>query len=462
MHIRIPRNAEKILNRLEAAGHEAYVVGGCVRDAILGRVPGDWDITTSATPMEIKQVFRATIDTGIQHGTVTVLMEGEPFEVTTYRIDGEYEDGRHPKAVAFTASLQEDLRRRDFTINAMAYHPDRGVVDLYGGIQDLENRTIRCVGNAEERFGEDALRILRALRFASQLDFEIEEETRAAIGKLAGTLAKISAERIQKELTLLLQGRSCGRIRDAWTSGVTRVVLPEMDAMMEVPQNNPHHSFPVGEHCVRSMELVQLPEKGLGQACEGQFDPAQDKKVMAVLKWTMLLHDVGKPATKTTDEAGIDHFYGHGEISAQMTKKVMQRLKFDNYTSDTVVKLVKYHDYPFELTEKAMRRAINKLGAEVPLLFSVKEADIRAQHPETTSEKLEHLAAAKALYQQVLEAGSATSIKDLAVTGRDLMELGIPQGKEIGAVLNALLDQVLEEPSRNSRQWLLDWVLENR
>lgn len=452
MQIRIPRNAEKILNRLEAAGHEAYVVGGCVRDAIIGRVPGDWDITTSAKPLEIKQVFRSTIDTGIQHGTVTVLMEGEPFEVTTYRIDGEYEDGRHPKEVAFTASLQEDLRRRDFTINAMAYHPARGVVDLYGGIQDLENRTIRCVGCAEERFGEDALRILRALRFASQLDFEIEPETRAAIGKLAGTLSKISAERIQKELTLLLQGRSCGRIRDAWTSGVTAVVLPEIDAMMEEAQNNPHHSFTVGEHCVRSMEIVQLPEGA---------DP-QDKKNLAVLKWTMLLHDTGKPATRSKDEAGIDHFYGHGEISAQIAKRVMQRLKFDNYTSDTVVKLVKYHDYPFELTEKAMRRAINKLGAEVPLLFQVKEADIRAQHPDTTPEKLQHLAAARELYRQVIEAGSATSIKDLAVTGRDLMEMGIPQGKQIGAVLAALLDQVLEEPSRNERQWLLDWVQKNR
>ena len=457
MHIRIPRNAEKILNRLEAAGHEAYVVGGCVRDAIIGRVPGDWDITTSATPMEIKQVFRATIDTGIQHGTVTVLMEGEPYEVTTYRIDGEYEDGRHPKEVAFTASLQEDLRRRDFTINAMAYHPDRGVVDLYGGIEDLKNRTIRCVGNAEERFGEDALRILRALRFASQLDFEIESETRAAITKLAGTLSKISAERIQKELTLLLQGRSCGRIRDAWTSGVTAVVLPELDAMMEVEQNNPHHSFTVGEHCVRSMELVKLPEAN-GQ----EQDPQLEKKVLAVLKWTMLLHDTGKPATKTTDEAGIDHFYGHGEISAKIAKKVMQRLKFDNYTSDTVVKLVKYHDYPFELTEKAMRRAINKIGGEVPLLFQVKEADICAQHPETTSDKLEHLNAARALYQQVIEAGSATSIKDLAITGRDLMDLGIPQGKEIGAVLNALLDMVLEEPSCNNREWLLNWVREHR
>lgn len=444
MQIQIPRNAEKILKMLGAAGYEAYVVGGCVRDAILGRVPGDWDITTSAKPEEIKRVFRATVDTGIQHGTVTVLMEGEPFEVTTYRIDGEYEDGRHPKEVAFTASLEEDLRRRDFTINAMAYHPDKGLVDLYGGIEDLQNRTIRCVGCAEERFGEDALRILRALRFASQLGFDIEEETQAAIRKLAGNLARISAERIQKELTLLLMGKDSGRIRDAYRCGVTTVVLPELDAMMDVVQNHPCHCYTVGEHSIRAMELVEQENRS--------------KKEQAVLKWTMLLHDVGKPQVKTTDEQGVDHFYGHAAVSEEMARKILHRLKFDNYTCDTVIKLIRYHDYPFELTEKAMRRAIHRLGEELPLLLQVQKADSLAQNPSVHEERLERLDRIWELYQQVLASGSATSIKDLTVTGRDLMELGVPQGKRIGELLNDLLEQVLEQPERNEREWLLAYV----
>jgi len=463
MQIQIPRNAEKILNMLGAAGYEAYVVGGCVRDAILGRVPGDWDITTSAKPEEIKRVFRATVDTGIQHGTVTVLMEGEPFEVTTYRIDGEYEDGRHPKEVAFTASLEEDLRRRDFTINAMAYHPDKGLVDLYGGIEDLQNRTIRCVGCAEERFGEDALRILRALRFSSQLDFDIEEETRAAIRKLAGSLAKISAERIQKELTLLLSGKKCGRIRDAYRCGVSAVVLPELDAMMDVVQNHPCHCYTVGEHSIRSMELVELPMSRMEWYQEGSDQQEQEKrckKDLAVLKWTMLLHDVGKPQVKTTDEQGVDHFYGHAAVSEELARKILHRLKFDNYTCDTVIKLIRYHDYPFELTEKAMRRAIHRLGEELPLLLQVQKADSLAQDPSVHEERLERLDRIWELYRQVKEAGSATSIKDLAVTGRDLMELGVPQGKRIGELLSELLEQVLEQPEHNEREWLLAYVRE--
>lgn len=453
MEIAIPQKAEVVLKGLEAKGFEAYVVGGCVRDAILGRVPGDWDITTSARPEEIKAAFRVTIDTGIQHGTVTVLIDKEPFEVTTYRIDGEYEDGRHPNNVSFTSSLREDLRRRDFTINAMAYHPEKGLVDLYGGMQDLDERRIRCVGVPEERFGEDALRILRALRFASQLNFEIEELTLNAIRKLAGTLSQISAERIQKELTLLLCGVSCGKLRDAYENDVTAVILPELDAMMEVKQNNPHHSYTVGEHCIRAMEYVnadtELPEK-------------EFKKQQAILKWAALLHDVGKPQVRATDEKGVDHFYGHAAVSTEMASKILHRLKFDNETCDTVKRLIQFHDYPFELTEKAMRRAINKIGAELlPLLFRVREADIAAQNPELAEEKLEHLRKVKELYKLVMEKGSATTIRQLAVTGRDLIGIGIPQGKQLGAMLAELLEQVLEEPERNEREWLLQYAKEH-
>lgn len=475
MQITIPKPAEAVLRRLEEQGFEAYVVGGCVRDAMLGRMPEDWDITTSATPEEIKKSFHSTVDTGIQHGTVTVLIGGEPFEVTTYRLDGEYEDGRHPKKVAFTASLAEDLRRRDFTINAMAYHPERGLVDLYGGLTDLREKRIRCVGCAEERFGEDALRILRALRFASQLDFEIEEQTRQAIRKLAGTLGKISAERIQKELTLLLLGKGCCKIREAWEDGVTAVVLPELNAMMKTPQNNPHHCFCVGEHCIHSMETVRLPEDSHYQAKEalitenGEQNRIESREQMEkwqkqdriVLKWAMLLHDVGKTRTRTSDEHGIDHFYAHAEVGAKMAWDILHRLKFDNYTCETVTKLVRYHDDAFRLTEQGMRRTIHRVGEDLlPLLFQVNEADIAAQNPELAAGKYKDLEAARELYQRVLAAGDALTIKDLAVTGYDLMELGVPQGRQIGRILSELLEQVLEEPERNEREWLLSYARE--
>ena len=457
MQITIPKNAEVVLLCLEEQGFEAYVVGGCVRDAILGRTPGDWDITTSAKPEEIKGSFRTTIDTGIQHGTVTVLIGGEPFEVTTYRLDGEYEDGRHPKEVAFTASLAEDLRRRDFTINAMAYHPERGLVDLYDGLTDLKEKRIRCVGCAEERFGEDALRILRALRFASQLDFEIEEHTRQAIRKLAKTLEKISAERIQKELTLLLLGKSCTRIREAWEDGVTAVVLPELNAMMKTPQNNPHHCFSVGEHCIHAMEKVRLPE----YPHSGELVPKRQKQDAIVLKWAMLLHDVGKTRTRVSDEHGVDHFYGHAEVGAEMAWELLHRLRFDNYTCEMVTKLIRFHDDAFRLTEHGMRRMMHRVGEDlVPLLFQVNEADIAAQNPELSEGKYQTLKSARELYQRVLEAGDALTIKDLAVKGYDLMELGIPQGKQLGHILTALLEQVLEEPSRNEREWLLSYARE--
>ena len=275
MILEIPKNAETILHILEKAGYEAYVVGGCVRDSILGRSPDDWDITTSAKPEQVKALFHRTVDTGLQHGTVTVLMEKEGYEVTTYRVDGEYEDGRHPKEVTFTASLKEDLKRRDFTINAMAYNPSSGLVDLFGGLEDIERRIIRCVGNPLERFTEDALRIMRAVRFSAQLGFAIEEETRKALKVLAPNLKHVSAERIQVELVKLLMSPHPDYLRVAYEAGITAEFLPEFDACMTTSQNTPHHCYTVGEHILHSLCHVRA-----------------DK----VLRITMLLHDIGKIA----------------------------------------------------------------------------------------------------------------------------------------------------------------------
>lgn len=300
MKIFLPEKVNFIINKLKENGYEAYAVGGCVRDSVLGRVPDDWDITTSATPNETKALFKRTFDTGIEHGTITVLVDKEAFEVTTYRVDGEYEDSRHPKEVVFTRSLKEDLLRRDFTINAMAYNEEEGLVDIFGGIEDLERKVIRCVGDARERFGEDALRILRAVRFAAQLGFRIEEETMEGIRKLAPTLANISAERIQVELVKMLVSPNPGLLALSYELGITKVILPEFDDMMRTGQETPHHMYSVGMHTLKAVEQVRA-----------------DK----VLRLTMLLHDVAKPQMKTVDTDGVAHFKRHDVKGAEVAKK---------------------------------------------------------------------------------------------------------------------------------------------
>lgn len=434
--IQIPEKVNRIISTLAAAGHEAYAVGGCVRDAILGREPADWDITTSADPMEVKALFPRTIDTGIQHGTVTVMLGKEGFEVTTYRVDGEYEDCRHPKEVQFTKSLLEDLKRRDFTINAMAYNESEGLVDEFDGIGDLNRGVIRCVGDAEERFQEDALRMLRAVRFSAQLGFALEEQTRDAIRKLCGNLRKVSAERIQAELTKLLVSSHPERILDVWETGMTRIVLPEFDDCMDCAQNTPHHIYSVGEHTVRALQEIE-PDK--------------------VLRLTMLLHDFGKPAAKTTDDAGVDHFKGHPAISAKMAEEVLRRLKFDNDTISQVKKLVFYHDLRPALTASSVRRAANQIGAELfPMYLKVRRADTLAQNPDTQPQKLADIQEVERIYQKILEDQDCFTLKQLAVTGRDLIEAGIPAGPGLGAVLDHLLEAVIEAPEKNDKNWLLE------
>ena len=437
--IRIPAGAEQILHRLEEKGFEAYVVGGCVRDSLLGREPHDWDITTSATPQQVKQIFPRTVDTGLKHGTVTVLLDREPYEVTTYRIDGDYLDGRHPSGVTFTRNLREDLQRRDFTINAMAYSDSRGLQDCFGGLEDLEKGMIRAVGDPMKRFGEDALRIMRAVRFAAQLGYAVEDETRRAMKTLAPTLSRVSAERIAAELEKLLVSPHPEMIRMAWECGITAVVLPEFDRCMETEQNNPHHCYSVGEHTIHSL-----------------LQARQDR----ILRLTMLLHDFGKPACKTTDDKGIDHFYGHPEKSAALANQILRRLKYDNDTRKAVVRLVRSHDRKVRLTKPGVRKAVMEIGEDLfPLFLEVKDADLYAQSLYQRQEKVEEMAEIRRLYAQILEAGDCLSLRDLAVSGDDLIAAGMQPGKELGRVLQDMLRDVVDVPAHNDRDYLLQRYL---
>lgn len=435
MQIILPQQVTDIITALEKAGFEAYAVGGCVRDSLLGRVPDDWDITTNAKPHEVKKLFRRTIDTGIKHGTVTVMMGKAGYEVTTYRIDGEYEDGRHPKSVAFTGCLRDDLCRRDFTINAMAYRPQDGLVDCFGGMEDLKEGRVRCVGDAAERFTEDALRMMRAVRFSAQLSFSIEEKTCKAIRALARNLEKVSAERIQAEFVKLLCSPNPDALRLLYETGLSAVFFPEFDECMRTEQNHPHHCYTVGEHILHGVKAVRADR---------------------VLRLAMCFHDIGKPRAKETDENGIDHFHGHAAIGEEMTKQIMRRLKFDTDTIGKVSGLVRNHDRKIEPDKRGVRRAMAAVGAELfPELFDIKEADIAAQSAYQREEKQNRLACLRAVYGEIIRDRECVCLKDLAVTGRDLIALGIPAGPGLGAVLKELLETVVEDPAYNKKETLL-------
>ena len=438
MKIQLPEKVNTIIQTLQEHGYEAYAVGGCVRDSLLGREPGDWDITTSASPDETKKLFARTVDTGIEHGTVTVLLGKEGFEVTTYRIDGKYEDSRHPTEVIFTRNLREDLLRRDFTINAMAYNDTEGIVDIFGGMDDLKRKIIRCVGNARERFGEDALRIMRGVRFAAQLGFSLEKETKEAMAELAPTLEKISAERIQTELVKLLVSDSPELIREAYHLGITAVILPEFDEMMRTGQETKYHRYDVGEHTVQAVCNVP-PDK--------------------VLRLTMLLHDVAKPEMKTVDADGTAHFKGHDIRGEQKAKEILRRIKFDNDTIHKVTKLVRWHDYRMPAEKKNVRKAMSKISAELfPMYLLVKRADILAHSMYRREEELENLSGLQKCYEEIVADHECVSLKQLAVTGTDLIGIGMKPGKQIGEVLNELLRIVLEYPEFNNKEHLLRFV----
>ncbi|MCC8050252.1 MAG: HD domain-containing protein [Clostridiales bacterium] len=434
--IEIPPKAGRILRILHENGYEAYVVGGCVRDSLLGRRPEDWDITTSASPAQVKRLFAHTVDTGIQHGTVTVLEEHEGFEVTTYRIDGDYEDGRHPKQVTFTASLTEDLKRRDFTINAMAYSPETGLVDEFGGMKDLKERMIRCVGSPQERFGEDALRMLRAVRFAAQLGFELADGVKGAIHEMAGNLRLVSAERIQTELVKLIVSPRPHWLRLAYECGITAVVLPEFDRIMLQRQNNPHHAYSTGEHTLVAMQNI----------------PA-DK----VLRLTMLFHDMGKPEVFETDEAGIDHFHGHAAHSEVIAREILHRLKFDNETTRQVCALVRCHSRYPKLSAHDVRLNAYEIGGQelFDRFLLVKRADILAQHPDVIGQKLDYLKEVEHIWQDVKAHKDCLSLGELAISGNDLIADGKKPGPELGKLLQTLLMEVLQYPERNTKEYLL-------
>ena len=435
-YIEIPEKAEWILKVLQENGHEAYIVGGCVRDSIMGRTPEDWDVTTSASPQQVKALFPKTIDTGIEHGTVTVMIEKEGFEVTTYRIDGAYEDNRHPKDVVFTSSLLEDLKRRDFTINAMAYSPAAGLVDEFGGIDDLRNKTIRCVGDPRERFGEDALRMMRAVRFAAQLGFTLEDSVRDAIREMADALDNISAERIQVELVKILVSQNPHWFRLAYECGITSVIMPEFDRIMVQRQNSRHHAYTTGEHTLLSLRNI----------------PA-DK----VLRLTMLFHDMGKPDVFMTDENGKDHFRGHAAYSEKIAERIMKNLKFDNDTLHKVCCLVRNHSWYPQLSGRDVRACAYRIGPELfDSFLLVKRADIMGQNPDVVEEKLEYLKEVEHIWRDIRMHGDCLSLKDMKIGGAELIADGMKPGPEIGQLLNRLLQEVLEYPERNDRKYLME------
>ena len=436
MEIRIPKDAKSIIDKLEQAGYEAYIVGGCVRDCLLGLSPDDWDITTNALPEQVGALFRRTIDTGIEHGTVTVMIGDEGYEVTTYRTDGAYSDGRHPDKVTFVPSLEEDLKRRDFTINAMAYNDSKGLVDLFGGRDDIAKKTVRCVGLADERFSEDALRMMRAVRFAAKLGYSIDDEALASIKKLAPTLSKVSAERITAELTKLLVSDHPEMIETLYETGLTKVFFPELDKAFDTPQVHPHHCFNVGKHITESVRL---------------------SKNDRIVRFAMLLHDIGKPDTLTMDEKGITHFHGHPAVSAKMGEEILRRWKLDNDTVYRVCRLIKHHDMGKGkgCTPTLTRKAVSVMEDDFPRLLEVMRADVLAQSDFQREFKLENIKNYAAEYERILKEGECCSLKELAVGGRDLIAAGMTPGPAMGEILGKLLDRVLEDPSLNDRDKLL-------
>ena len=430
----IPSYAVSALDRLTDAGHEAWLVGGCVRDFLLGREPGDYDIATAALPEETEAAFAGEhiIETGLKHGTVTVVLEGHPLEITTFRVDGGYSDARHPDRVTFTRSLREDAARRDFTVNAMAYHPRRGLWDGFGGQEDLKNKIIRCVGDPETRFREDGLRILRALRFASVLDFAIEPETERTARETAPLLGRIAAERLSAELDKLLCGPGAGRILTACPD-VLGVFLPELLPMVGFDQRNDHHCYDLLTHTAAAVDGVP-PD--------------------LTLRLAMLLHDAGKPETFSLGEDGQGHFYGHAGRSAAMAEDILRRLRFPNRVRERVTTLVRYHDHPLEPDPKQIRRWLNRLGeADFFALLAVRRADTLALAPANHS-RVETLDEIDALARSILAEAPCLTLRDLAVDGRDLMALGYA-GPALGRALRSLLDRVLEGSLPNAREDLL-------
>lgn len=435
----LPLSVQQAIDKLETAGFEAWVVGGAVRDMLRGKQPSDYDLCTNALPEQMKSVFQneTIIETGIKHGTLTLLTEDFPLEITTYRTDGAYTDSRHPDGVQFVSEITQDLARRDFTMNAIAFHPKRGVLDPFGGKDDIARRTIRAVGDANVRFEEDALRIMRAIRFSSQTGFSVGTKTKQAMICKKEKLLKIAAERIQKELILLLCGRFvCSALRSS--ADVLTTILPEILPMIGCNQQNPHHKYDVWEHTIHAVGNV----------------PAEP-----FLRLAMLLHDIGKPACKTIDENGIGHFYGHPAKSVEIARNMLNRLKCSNEIKRAALLLVEKHDAPLALNRKMVRRRLAQMGEEnVRALLMVKKGDRVGQ--ETNPKEIDALLKQEALINEVCAENACLSLKQLAVDGNDLRQIGL-SGKEIGGMLKIVFEAVLEEQIPNEKAEILSFIRRN-
>lgn len=435
MDFKISGGAEYILNTFEENGFEAYIVGGAVRDMLRGQTPHDFDIATSALPEQTKRIFKRTVDTGLKHGTVTVIVNNVGYEVTTFRTEGDYTDKRHPDEVKFVTSISEDILRRDFTVNAMAFSPKRGLLDICGGKEDLQNKTIRCVGISEKRFCEDPLRMLRAVRFAAKLDFEIVPECGEAIKKLAPLIKKISAERIRDELNKILMSEKPQHISLLHNFGLLKHIIPELDMCCGVKQKNKYHIYDVYEHIM----------------CTVKNTPPD-----LALRWAALLHDIGKPACASCDPNGIIHFYGHHRESVKMANDILHRLKFDNDTAHDILILIENHDVRIENSPPGIKRMMAKTG--VPLfekLLILQEADNLAKNLKFFREKKKKLLESDEIYKCVLAEHQPYMLSDLLINGRDLIKIGYKPGKYLGDCLKLLLDEVIINPELNRREYLI-------
>ena len=440
----LPENISRALDMLESAGHEAWVVGGCVRDSLMGIIPHDYDITTSALPAETEQVFAGyrLIETGLKHGTVTVLADGSPIEITTYRVDGEYRDSRRPERVTFTRNIRDDVSRRDFTMNGIAYNPKQGYFDEFGGAEDIKAGVIRCIGKPEKRFREDALRILRGLRFSASLGFEIEENPARAMHDTRELLNKISAERVFSELCGLLTGRNSHRnifrvlteFRD-----IAAVIIPEFRECTGFVQHSRFHRFDVYEHCVMSAQKAA--------------EISADSECRLPLTLAMLLHDIGKPQRFTLGEDGEGHFYGHAAVSADIAEDILRRLKCSNALRERVCTIVRYHDVPLSDTDKSVRRLLRKYGLEtVRDICLAHICDDSAKTPECAGRCGEWCAVLSRA--EALAPSCCLTLKDLAVDGKALSGLMEPS-PEMGKTLKFLLDEVINGNFPNEREFLL-------
>lgn len=428
--------AERVMALLHGAGYEAFAVGGCVRDALLGREIHDFDICTSALPEQMARCFEdlRVIPTGLAHGTLTVLCEGEAVEVTTFRCDGAYTDHRHPQQVSFVPDVELDLARRDFTVNAMAWNAERGLIDPFGGRQDLQNKVLRCVGDPMARFEEDALRVLRALRFAARFDLAVEPTTARAMHAAAPLLRRISGERILQELRGLLAAPDPEKVLLDFAD-VMAVIVPELADAVGFAQNSRYHCYDVYTHCVKA-------------ACAVPSEPP--------VRLALLLHDCAKPQCYT-EENGVGHFYGHATKSEQAAHEVLTRLHADNACIKRVCALIHWHDVPLKAEPAAVRRLLQRLGTQgLHQLLQVKKGDALAHHPDHQSERLQQIGRVRQLMQQILQAPVCLSVRDLAIGGEDLRALGMAAGPAMGRLLRRLLDAVIEGALPNEREALLD------